>query len=261
MSVTAMSAVFKSTLPTGEKMVLLIIADHASDDGTNAWPGLDTIARKASMTRRSVQRHISALVDAGLVIVERQKGGTAEMRDDRRPNRYTVVLDALPVDGVTERTPRKRCAAKADGVTSEHDGVTSEPPRGDRNDADGVTPTSPNPSYEPSEEPPVEFFPDAAHQEPPPITARDITGHYHDTFRQTHGAAPPQTSVKRIAQAAKQLLVEGYDPDAIIEATRRTAKAGHANLAATMTSLLAERSRVSEPKSWSGIREFVERAQ
>lgn len=145
MSVRVMTQVWDADISTAEKMVLLIIADHANDDGTNAWPSVATIARKASMSERSVQRHIKSLESAGLLRVEQQAGGNAKMRNDRRPNRYDLIISAL--HEVTTRTV-------------ESDGVTDETSRGDKQSAtgcqmehDGVTPVSPNPSIEPSIEP------------------------------------------------------------------------------------------------------------
>lgn len=121
-----MSLVWEMNLPTSAKMVLLVIADHADDQGGNAWPSISTIARKASVSDRQAQRLVQSLVKSGLVVVEGQAGGTREMRDDRRPNRYT-----LTIDGVTPMSPG--------GVV-----------RGDIGDAHGVTPMSPKPSLEPS---------------------------------------------------------------------------------------------------------------
>jgi DNA-binding transcriptional ArsR family regulator len=144
-SIKLMERVWETTLPTAEKMVLLVIADHANANGTNSWPGVETIARKSSMTPRSVQRHIRNLEERGLIVTKRQQGGNENTRSDRRPNRYDIILTAL--DGVTI-------------VRSEQDGVTNETERGDIQDStgrqmeqNGVTPVSPYPSLEPSLEP------------------------------------------------------------------------------------------------------------
>lgn len=121
-----MSLVWEMELPTSEKMVLLVIADHADDQGENAWPSMATIARKASLSERQAQRLVKSLTKTGLLLVEDQMGGRRDMRDDRRPNRYSIAIN-----GVTSTTPR-------------------EVERGDTGDANGVTPMSPKPSIEPS---------------------------------------------------------------------------------------------------------------
>lgn len=137
MSVRVMSWVWDHSQAGGtDRLVLLAIADSADHDGTNAWPSVATIARKCQVSERTVQRSIRALVDLGELRVQAQAGGTGKMRDDRRPNLYTV-----PMDGVTERRPE------------EPDGVTPSTERGDTQRANGATPLSPNPSLDPSEDP------------------------------------------------------------------------------------------------------------
>lgn len=87
-------------------MVLLIIADHASDDGTEAWPSQATIAAKASISIRTVQRAVNSLVAGGYLWMEKGAGGSANCREDRRPHRYTIIISKLRGD--TESTREKR---------------------------------------------------------------------------------------------------------------------------------------------------------
>lgn len=150
MSVRVQSHVWDLDLPTTEKMVLLILADHADDEGQNAWPSVARIARKASISERQVQRILRSLCDSGFIAVERQAGGSREQREDRRPNRYTIRMD-----GVTSVTPRS--SSRGD----------IETPRGDTGVANGVTPMSPEPYIDTSTtEPPTTRTP--AQQEAPP---------------------------------------------------------------------------------------------
>ena len=87
-------------------MVLLIIADHASDDGTEAWPSQATIAAKASISIRTVQRAVNSLVAANYLWMEKGAGGSANCREDRRPHRYTINIKRLRGDNVTTRDDR-----------------------------------------------------------------------------------------------------------------------------------------------------------
>lgn len=102
------------------RLVALAIADHASDDGTNAWPSIARLAQMCACSPTTVRRSIRELVDLGELTVERQGGGPRDMRDDRRPNRYTICFPQ-PVDnsvdgvslmagrdghGVSNTTPR-----------------------------------------------------------------------------------------------------------------------------------------------------------
>lgn len=103
MSIRIMSEVWRTNLPTTEKMILLVIADHATDEGDNAWPSQMTIATRASCNVRTVQRSINKLVEDGWLWVEKRGGGSATCRDDRRPHRYTIVMKKLRGDKMTPR--------------------------------------------------------------------------------------------------------------------------------------------------------------
>src|SRR5579884_168347 len=105
MSVKVMTWVWQhSRAQGGSLLVQLAISDSAEDDGTNAWPSVGHLARKTRMAERTVQDHINRLVALGELEVELQAGGPPEMRDDRRPNRYRVVMDP-PLRGA-ESAPR-----------------------------------------------------------------------------------------------------------------------------------------------------------
>lgn len=52
----------------GQRLVLLALADHACDDGTDAYPSVSTIARKARMSERAVQTSLKALSGSGQVV-------------------------------------------------------------------------------------------------------------------------------------------------------------------------------------------------
>lgn len=73
MSIEVMSWVWKKSKATGtDKFVLLAIADNAWDDGSNAWPSVNTISRKTGLSIRTVQRCIQNLHDLGeLGIIDR----------------------------------------------------------------------------------------------------------------------------------------------------------------------------------------------
>lgn len=111
MSIRLMSDVWRTDLPTVEKMVLLVIADHANDEGTQAYPSQATIAMKASISVRTVQRSVNSLVDRGYIRMFKGAGGSANCREDRRPHLYQININKLRADMVTGRT------GDANGVT------------------------------------------------------------------------------------------------------------------------------------------------
>lgn len=138
MSVESTSLVWKHSQATGTtRVVLLAIADHDGEGG--AWPSIPTLARMARVKDRAVQRSISELVEMGELVVHRNAGGTHRTPNDRRPNRYEITLP--PVDNSPDRA--------ADGVSymtpRDVDGVSSETERGVIPDANGVSPTTPEP--------------------------------------------------------------------------------------------------------------------
>lgn len=87
MSVDIMTRLWwREDLSSSEKLVALAIADAAGDEGV-AWPAVDTIARKASVSSRTVQNAIRSLEAKLLLrIVERKN----------RSSYYVFNLDNLP---------------------------------------------------------------------------------------------------------------------------------------------------------------------
>jgi hypothetical protein len=104
MSIRLMSEVWRTTLPTTEKMVLLVIADHANDEGTQSYPSQATIAEKASISIRTVQRAVNTLVQEGYIRMFKHSGGSPECREDRRPHLYQINIGKLRGDNMTGRT-------------------------------------------------------------------------------------------------------------------------------------------------------------
>ncbi len=76
MSVRLMGAVFELDVPACDKLVLLAMADHARDDGTGCYPSIGRLAKKTSLSVRSVQRTIRGLENAGFLVSKgKSKGG------------------------------------------------------------------------------------------------------------------------------------------------------------------------------------------
>jgi len=119
LSIKVMSWVWDNAPVEGtELLTLLVIADHAAEDGTDSWPGVPTIARKTRRSERRVQEAIKALAAKGLIDVEVNAGGNAKTPDQRRPNRYAVKMRGVkpaspqaPNRGEVERESGVRSAA------------------------------------------------------------------------------------------------------------------------------------------------------
>lgn len=102
MSVKVMTAVWEhGPKDSTQRFVLLALADHASDDGGNAYPSIETIATKCAMSERTVVRAINALIADGYLIRQRRQSTS---------NLYQIVLsmlvsDNLSLSNVTECHP------------------------------------------------------------------------------------------------------------------------------------------------------------
>lgn len=147
MSVEAIAVALHHSRAKGtDKLVLLGIANHAGDGG--AWPSHETLARYGNCSITRVKQAIKALVALGEVSVEVRAGGNADMRNDRRPNRYHVLL-ACPegCDGSQKhRTTVTPSACREDG-----DGGQKSDARQALLRPTGDTPSTQEPSFlEPS---------------------------------------------------------------------------------------------------------------
>lgn len=90
-----------SPVAGNERLTLLAIADNASDDGTNAWPSIDTLARKTRLDKRTVRRIILRLESGGHLHVDYQAG-------PRGTNRYAVIMDPGNLPPRQNATPAGR---------------------------------------------------------------------------------------------------------------------------------------------------------
>jgi len=66
-----MTWVFDQELPPTPKLVLLVLADHADDKGF-CFPGVDTIARRASVSERTLTRVLASLEENGYIARSRR---------------------------------------------------------------------------------------------------------------------------------------------------------------------------------------------
>lgn len=93
MSVEAMAiALHHSQAKGAARLVLLGIANHDGDGG--AWPSLATLSKyTGGLDVRTVRRALRELEALGEIETRVNGGGTSEMRSDRRPNRYALLLN------------------------------------------------------------------------------------------------------------------------------------------------------------------------
>jgi hypothetical protein len=155
------------------KLVLVGIANHDGDGG--AWPSMATLARYAGVDARNARKAVAKLVALREVRVYVQEGGTLDWDDNRRPNRYELLLACPPACDRTKHhrmpgdstTPPLWTTPTNLGIT----GGTEAPPR---TEAPGGAPGASAPQTSPL-------------ITPPPGSA-STTGHARRT---THGITPP----------------------------------------------------------------------
>lgn len=89
MSNRVLNWVFEESSATGnDRLVLIAIADEADDDGTNAYPSVDRIARKARVPKRTTLRCLQRLEESGGLVVSRP-----DTRGRGHFNTYVVVMN------------------------------------------------------------------------------------------------------------------------------------------------------------------------
>ncbi len=114
MSVRIMSLVFENQeLSSTEKLIMLALADHANDEGKSVYPSQSRIARKTSLARPTVNKHIQGLIDNNYLYRE-------GYREDRNGALEVSINVTRLVEGVTEDD-----TAQSEGVTDDDRGVSS----------------------------------------------------------------------------------------------------------------------------------------
>lgn len=153
MSVEALAMVmYHSQSTSNARLVMIAIANHDGDGG--AWPTIETIARLANCSERTVQRCLPELVELGELVIEPQAGGTRKTPSRYRPNRYEIDIVCPPeCDGTMNHRLTDIPDSRGDNAVTPHRsaGVTPLSPvktdRGDNPGSQGVTLLSPEPSY------------------------------------------------------------------------------------------------------------------
>lgn len=99
MSVHVISWVLKhSEARLADRLVLLVLADHASGDGTDSYPSVATIAHEARISERAVQYSLRKLEKDGHI----SRAGWSLLKT----NNYSVLMtgaDSAPVSDIAPK--------------------------------------------------------------------------------------------------------------------------------------------------------------
>lgn len=88
------------------RLVLCVLADHAHNDGTAAFPSLATISEVVGIAPRNVRNHIRKLEAQGLIKRGNQLH-VAYIRQDRRPTVYDLAMSDVQRIKNIAKAPKK----------------------------------------------------------------------------------------------------------------------------------------------------------
>jgi hypothetical protein len=79
-------------MASAAKLVLIALANHASPEGTDTFPSVDTISRYTGLSERAVQYTLAALVEHGTIAATQNPLRRDEtLRPNHRPTSYDLV--------------------------------------------------------------------------------------------------------------------------------------------------------------------------
>lgn len=114
-----------------EFALALALADHAHDDGTHIFPYVETLAKKARQSVRSVQNHLASMKEAGwLITVNAGNGGRSRATEYRISPAWIKGADFASLK--SDAKPQEKGADSAPKIND----ANSAPIKGDENGAD-----------------------------------------------------------------------------------------------------------------------------
>lgn len=123
----------------GEMLTALCLADHADHDGTSIYPSVDTVAKLTRQSRRTVQYHLSKMLESGwLLLVGNAKGGRQKARE-YRINPLWIETGALPEKGAISAPFNTAGFVDPEAVDNSQKGATAIAPFEDGKGATGDT--------------------------------------------------------------------------------------------------------------------------
>ena len=160
-------------VPPREKLLLILIASHANDDG-ECFPSQTTLAYRSGLSRRTVLRSLAELEERGVITRrKRRRPDGSRSSDTIRLNVHGAPVRPPLAGGNLTDGARVTFPPQGDSVSPGGDNVThhgdSVSPHGDNDDATRCPVVTAEPVIEPIREPVRESSAaDAAAQQPGP---------------------------------------------------------------------------------------------
>lgn len=199
-------------VPPREKLLLILIASYANDDG-ECFPSQTTLAYRSGLSRRTVLRSLAELEERGVITrrPNRRSDGSRSSDTIRLNVHGAPVRPPLAGGSLTDRA-RVVFPPQGDSVTPGGDNLTRQgdtvSPHGDNDDAPRCPVVTAEPVIEPIREPVRESSAaDAAAQRPEPEPgAQTIVGAWIDACGD---ARPPRRVIGHLSKQVRELLDEG----------------------------------------------------
>jgi hypothetical protein len=210
MSVHVVSWVLRSSPETlGRRLVLLVLADHAREDGSSSWPAVETIAEQARLSRRQAQRALRDLESSGAITATgRSAKGTFVYSVNMSGRQYDAppggdIYAPVDVGNVARSVLEPSTTTSPIGEVARADDVVEHRPA---RDVVGNPPKAGDGDVAPVEAPPSTDVVVAGS----PRTAQDLVQVVVDRFALAGVIVPPRHR-GMIASQAKELLDAGMD--------------------------------------------------
>jgi len=141
MSAKLMGIVWELDVPHNYQLVLLALADHASDDGSSVYPGIKYLAWKTGYSERQVQRVLDKLEQMNLIsaVAFRQGGGHNKTQWQLHLKNGVQKLPYISPKGRQYVTPASGKRGDKTSPLSSDNMSPREDDRGDISDTTGVT--------------------------------------------------------------------------------------------------------------------------
>lgn len=144
-----------------ERLILIYLADYASDDGTGIFPAMQKIADRSGFSRSTVKRTVKRLADRG-VLAPGDERLVGHYREDKRPNVWNLVYDSTDILATVARSKvpmngvDRAAFSGGSHCTPVDSGGSQVNPRGGSHETErGVTAMTPKPEinhkYKPGE--------------------------------------------------------------------------------------------------------------
>lgn len=132
-----------ASMPDAAHRILIAIWNHANESGTDAWPGVSTLAAETGKSRATVLRWLKWLREYGWIVQERRGGRSGD--GHTWPSVYSLAHGTVSGDEREETTPE---APYTNGDVTTHDEAVD--PAGERTDPIAV-PSVAGPDWKPME--------------------------------------------------------------------------------------------------------------